>query len=62
MIRVAHWVIMDKQKLPIVNRPIGTSVELTLEPFADNPQLETDFWVMDTLDIVDLPLLYEVGP
>jgi hypothetical protein len=62
VIRVAHWVIMDKQKLPIVNRPIGASVELTLEPYAANPQLETDFWVVDTLEISDLPLFYDVSP
>lgn len=62
VVRVAHWVILDKQQLPVATRPLGTTVEMTLEPYAANPQLETDFWVVDTLEISDLPLMYEVGP
>ena len=61
VVRVAHWVIMDKQQLPVVNRPVGATVELTLEPYAVNPQLETDFWILDTLEILDLPLMFDVG-
>lgn len=58
---VAHWVIMDKQKLPIATRPIGTKVELLLEPYDANPQLETDFWLMDNVNNADIPLMYDLN-
>ncbi|MGB2938513.1 MAG: LamG domain-containing protein [Phycisphaerae bacterium] len=60
-IRVAHWVIMERQKLPIAQRAVGTSVELVLEPYASNKQLETDFWTLDTLGISDLPLMFDIS-
>ena len=37
-------------------------MELNHEPYAANPQLETDFRVVDTLEISDFPLWYDVTP
>ena len=62
MQRVLRTLAAGGQQLPVATRPLGTTVEMTLEPYAANPQLETDFWVVDTLEISDLPLMYEVGP
>lgn len=60
VIAVAHWVIMDKKKLPIENRPIGEKVDLVLEPYSENPQLETDYWLMSDLEDQELELWYDV--
>lgn len=61
VVRVAHWVIMDKQKLPIGQRRIGETAELTLEPYAANPQIETEFWVLDDAAKEEIPLMLDVG-
>ena len=47
-IRVAHWVILDGERLPAAERAVGESFELRLEPFAANPQLEP-VYLSDTL-------------
>jgi len=59
LIRVAHWTIMEKQTLPIADRPVGGSCELTLEPFEAQPQLTAE-WLSDTLDISELQLYYDI--
>lgn len=61
LVRVAHWAILDRQTLGIASRNVGQKAELALEPFADNPQLERDN-ISDTLEINDVPLMYDVQP
>jgi hypothetical protein len=48
-LRVAHWVVLDGEPQPIAQSAAGREMELTLEPFAANPQLEPHF-LSDTLD------------
>ena len=38
---VLHWMIMDGKRLPIADRKAGTTVELSVEPLAEHPQLES---------------------
>jgi hypothetical protein len=60
-IRVAHWGMMDHKVLTLSQAEIGKSYRLTLENWADNPQLETErLWDMLPQD-PDLPLYYDVG-
>lgn len=40
-ITVLHWMIMDRKRLPIADRKPGVEVELSVEPLADQPQLES---------------------
>jgi len=56
---VAHWAILDARVLP-ANRKIGQSYRLTLEPFKDHPQLESERLVQES-DEFDLELFYDVG-
>ena len=39
---VLHWMILDAKRLPIADRKPGTEVELSVEPLAQNPQLESN--------------------
>ena len=61
VVAVAHWVVMDSQKLPIGERKVGDTFELTLEPYDLNPQLKTDYWVLSDLDDPDLPVWFDVA-
>lgn len=58
-ILVAHWVILDGKPLPNPRKP-GGSYDLTLEPFTDHPQLESERLVQDS-DEFDLDLYYDVN-
>jgi hypothetical protein len=40
-ITVLHWMIIDAKRLPLADRAPGVEVELSVEPFAENPQLES---------------------
>jgi hypothetical protein len=61
-IRVAHWAILDGKTLPITRAAEGQLLQLTLEPFDANPQLES-LYLADTLTGAgDLPLFYDVDP
>ena len=42
-LRVAHWVILDGDRLPVAAAAVGSSVRLELEPFDANPQLESHY-------------------
>lgn len=48
-LRVAHWVLLDGERQPLADARPGSVRRLTLEPFADNPQLEAHY-LSDTLD------------
>lgn len=59
-LRVAHWVILDGELQPPAGWQEGEERDLSLEPFARNPQLETVF-LSDTLPPAPaIPLQYEV--
>ena len=58
-VRVAHWVLLDGTPLEVGGGGIGERVRLTLEPFADQPQLEGAF-VADTLGPGTEPLYFAV--
>ncbi|MDA0841060.1 MAG: hypothetical protein O3B01_23565 [Planctomycetota bacterium] len=60
-ILVTHWVIMQKKKLSIAARKIGSRVELLLEPYDANPQLKNDFWLFDDAEKLDLPLMFDIS-
>lgn len=60
-VRVARWVILDGDTLPEARFRPGHEERLTLEPFADNPQLEGVF-LSDTLGGGGGPLYYAVEP
>ncbi len=59
-IRVAHWVILDGATLEADTFGVGSQRTLTLEPYADNPQLESTF-VADSLPPGSAPLFYAVS-
>ncbi|MDY7094751.1 MAG: LamG-like jellyroll fold domain-containing protein [Acidobacteriota bacterium] len=60
-VRVAHTAILDRQLLPILRREPGSTTQLLLEPFGDNPQVESWF-ISDTLEPdYSIPLYYDVG-
>jgi hypothetical protein len=60
-IRVAHWGVLDRTNLPLAEAPLNQSRRIVLEPFAANPQIESEF-LSDTLPASDVPLFYDVGP
>jgi Concanavalin A-like lectin/glucanases superfamily/WD40-like Beta Propeller Repeat len=60
VVRVAHWVILDGETLPAARRSEGEAVELTLEPFAANPQLESVF-LSEDVRAGEGGLFYEVS-
>lgn len=61
-LRVAHWAILDGETLPVTEWQTGRTVELTLEPFEANRQLEP-LYVSDTLQGgQELPLYHAVNP
>jgi hypothetical protein len=60
VVRVAQWVILDGETLPAARRPEGDVVDLTLEPFAANPQLESVF-LSEDLGEGEGRLFYDVG-
>ena len=43
IVRVAHWGVRDLKKTPAAERAVGATVQLTLERFADHPELEAQF-------------------
>ncbi len=60
-IAVAHWVVLDLKVLPNDRRAGGT-YRLTLEPWDDHPQLDSERLAMDDFELLDLPRYYHVGP
>lgn len=60
-IQVARWGILDGEKLPEPKRKIGEEYALNIEPFEDNPQLESERMAND-LTQLDLPMYYDPFP
>jgi hypothetical protein len=42
-IRVAHWVILNGETLPVAAAKPGDKTRLTFEPFEANPQLASHY-------------------
>lgn len=60
LLRVVHWALLTGDTMPARDYRTGNSQTLTLEPFADNPQLH-DTVMTDTLeDNFDAVLYYDV--
>jgi hypothetical protein len=59
-IRVAQWGLMNKAKLKLGDRALGTVVEMRLEPFAANKQLEPEF-LADDLPTSEAPMFCDLG-
>jgi hypothetical protein len=51
-ILVYHWMIMDNERLPIADRQPGATVELSVDPLEEHPQLESNR--RDDLEDMDL--------
>ncbi len=61
-LRAAHRSILDGGLLEINRTPkIGARLRLTLEPFAENRQLES-MYLADTLEAANEPLFYAIQP
>lgn len=60
-LHVAHWTVLDDQSLPFATTPIGTTVDLRLELFDDNPQLATENLSDDIVTDFSIPYYYDAG-
>jgi len=58
--RVARWALLDSRPAVVAVTPLQSVARLRLEPFRDQPQLESVV-VSDTLDRPALPLFCDVG-
>ena len=62
IVRVAHWAMLSGRELPAVEHDVGNEYRLTLESFADNPQVENTY-LSDTLELdLELPVYLDVDP
>lgn len=62
VIRVQTWTIMEGQKLPVAERPVGQSYDLVLGRVEDYHWLDVQ-WLDSTLDDnPDLPVYYDITP
>jgi hypothetical protein len=60
-IRVAHWGMLDKERLPIGDAVLKKTFRLVLELFKDNPQLLTPYMSDDLPIDPDLPLYFSTN-
>ena len=61
VVRVAHWGVRDLKKTPAAERAVGSTVQLTLERFADHPELEAQF-MRDGLPVSEAELWTDGQP
>ena len=61
VVRVARWVILDGETQPASRLGEGDTAVLRLEPFADNPQLESVFLADELAGDPPAPLYYDAG-
>jgi hypothetical protein len=61
VVRVAHWGVRDLKKTPAAERAVGATVPLTLERFADHPELEAQF-MRDDLPVSEAELWTDDQP
>ncbi len=57
---VTEWAILDRKPVASVGK-VGDTVRLTLEPFDQHPELESD-WVQNDLSVFDAPVFHRVEP
>jgi hypothetical protein len=58
---VAHWCVLDAKQLAFKDAGLGKVYELTLEPFEENPQLESENLSDSIVEDFALPLYYDAG-
>jgi hypothetical protein len=61
IVRVAHWGVRDLKNTPAAERALGTTFPLTLERFADHPELEGQF-MRDDLPFSEVDLWTDDQP
>ena len=61
-VRVAHWSILDGDRLGINDRSLGQTYQLELEPFEANPQLASLYLGQAEAIDASLPLLFAPSP
>jgi hypothetical protein len=61
VVRVAHWGVRDLKKTPAAERAVGSTVPLTLERFADHPEIEGQF-MRDDLPVSEAELWTDGQP
>jgi hypothetical protein len=59
-IRVVHWVMLNGNTLPVAGAAEGSETRLVLEPYADNPQLESHY-ISDGLDPGLVPTFLDIS-
>ena len=60
-ILVAHWTIMDRERLPMIDRRIGEEYEIIAEPFSAHPEIEPERRSKTIEHDLDDELYYDVG-
>lgn len=58
-LHVAHWLVLDGAPLPFGRISMGTELELDLEPFDRQPQLQTEFLADDIVEDFSLPYYFD---
>ena len=58
---VAHWAILDNTRLPFAEVSPGAKYTLILEPFEDQPQLQSENLNDSIVEDFSLPLFYDAG-
>jgi hypothetical protein len=61
VVRVVHWGVRDLKNTPAAKRAVGATVQLTLERFADHPELEAQF-MRDDLPVSEADLWTDDQP
>jgi len=59
-IRVFHWAILNRTRLPLADRQPGSEHEMTVSPFADQPHLKAELQA-NLDDAAEAPLYYSEG-
>jgi hypothetical protein len=60
-IRVAHWFILDRERLPICDAPLGEARKLILEHMTDNPQLRYGYLANTLTNAREVPVYYDIA-
>ncbi len=61
MIRVAHWVILNGETLPVVAAKVGQKANLILEPFDENPQLASQYLSDSLSENWNITSFFDIG-
>ncbi len=59
---MAHWCILDREKLPICDAPLEASRKLVLERMTDNPQFQMEYLANSLTNAREVPVYYDITP